>query len=88
MGPERSGLEVTHNEASLPELSRNLEDEALFMLFDLGGIHDAIEAEMSPGRGNGFSAEFVVDDLAPGSGEHVDRVSPGASVDGDSENEF
>ena len=76
MSPERTGLKIAHDEAALPEFSRNLEDEAFLVFFDLGGIHDAVETEMSPGGGNGLATEFVVDDLAARTIEHVDGVSP------------
>ena len=74
MTPERPGLHIAHDEGSFPEHPGNLEVELLVL--DGPDIHDAIKAEMSPGRRNGPAPQLVIDDLAGGIGKHVDGIGP------------
>lgn len=81
MTPQRAGLEVAHDEASLPEFPGDLKDERLFVFGIFGTVHDAIEAKVSPRRGNGRAVQSIIDDLAPWPGEHVNGVGPGVAID-------
>lgn len=51
------------------------------MLRILRGIHDAVEAEMSPGGRDGCPSQDVIDNFPPGSGQHIDGIGPGVAID-------
>ena len=63
-----------HHQAAVPELAGDAEGQPAVVHVTV--VHDAVMAEMSPGGGDRASAERIVDDLAAGPGEHVDRIGP------------
>ena len=65
-----------------------MENEAFVMLRILSGVHDAIEAKVSPGGGDVSSAQGVVDNLTSRSVEHVDGIGPRVVIVGQSENKI
>jgi len=58
------------------------------MLRMLRGIHDAVEAEMSPGGRDGCPSQGVIDDFSPRSGQHIDGIGPGVTIDRQSQNKI
>lgn len=86
VAPQATRLEVYHHKAPLPKHPRDSKGQVT--VADAGGIHDAVVAEVSPGGRNGPTTKRVIDDLAPRAGEHIDRVGPRLTFDGDSQYEF
>ena len=73
--PERFRLEVLHDEAAIPKHSGNTKVET--GSFDICGIHDAVEAEMSPGGRECGIPDGIVDDLPGWTIQHIDWISAG-----------
>ena len=58
------------------------------LILQLCGIHDAVEAEMSPRGGYPTATKLVVDDLSARTGKNVDRICPRAARHVNSNNKF
>src|SRR5712692_8806161 len=63
VAPQRAGLAVEHDERVADQLAGNAKGKGLAV--DVSGIHDARVAKRSPGDGDVFPAQAIVDDLDP-----------------------
>ena len=62
MAPETPGLTIVHHQGVLPEAPADTEGDRLALVCR-PDIHDAREAEGSPGHGNGQPPDPIIRDL-------------------------
>ena len=55
---------------------------------DGSGIHDAVMAQVSPGGGDGYTAERIIEHLSFRTGQHVEGIGPRLPVEGHAENQI